>query len=711
MVFRPGRSALMASVSLLALLPAAYAQEARTPSAQDEITISAERTPSTVYNSPGTVTVINRDDLERQQVQNARDAVRYEPGIASGNIPTRAGGGGYTIRGIGDNRVRMEIDGVRVPDYPSSSSRGYNRDIIDYESLKRVEIIRGPASALYGSDAIGGVVSFVTKDPSDYLREVGRDWYAGLRTSFNSVDRSFGQTITGATRRGPFEFLIEYTRRDGSELEINSATRRANPQYYQSNNLLAKLIYETPDSGRWRLTGEAFVRRQSTEMLSSLTSTINRDWAYDSNQRFRVSLDWTQQLGWAIADEVKAMIYTTQFNRRELEVQIRSNSTLERDIYQGYRQQIIGADLQFSARRQFLGLDHHLVYGFNADATWTTRPYNTTQEVIATGLTTTLAGYPSKYFPDTRTITGAFYIQDTIQYGALRVIPAVRFDVYNMVPFPDQVYWNNGTAVPVSTQTAFAVSPKLGVTYDLNENLRVFAQFARGFRAPPYDSSNFAFVNTAQFYQILPNPNLRPETSTGFEGGLRGRFADGSSFQVSAFYNTYTDFIDSVTVAPQGGLLTFQYQNLPSVRIWGFEGRGEWRITPEWSLTGAIAYANGTDTITGKPIDSVDPLTGTAGVRYSSANGWSLETRLRAAASKTRVSDDTYLKPGGWATVDMLGRYEISRNLTVTAQVLNILNARYFNSRDVVGLAANSSILELYRAPGRSVSVTVSAKF
>ncbi|WP_164173795.1 TonB-dependent receptor plug domain-containing protein, partial [Stenotrophomonas maltophilia] len=78
-----------------------------------------------------------------------------------------------------DNRVRVEVDGVRVPDYPQTNAGAglYNRDQIDYDSLKRVEIIRGPASALYGSDAIGGVVTFVTKDPADYLREVGRDWY------------------------------------------------------------------------------------------------------------------------------------------------------------------------------------------------------------------------------------------------------------------------------------------------------------------------------------------------------------------------------------------------------------------------------------------------------------------------------------------------------------------------------------------------------
>ncbi|MFT3952928.1 MAG: TonB-dependent receptor plug domain-containing protein [Piscinibacter sp.] len=130
---------------------------------------------------------------------------RTEPGISVSNSPTPSGAGNFFIRGIGDNRVRLEIDGVRVPDYPGSNVGAglYTRDFVDYDSLKRVEIIRGPASALYGSDAIGGVVSFVTKDPGDYLREVGRDWYAGTKLSFNGIDRSFSETFTGAAAAAP----------------------------------------------------------------------------------------------------------------------------------------------------------------------------------------------------------------------------------------------------------------------------------------------------------------------------------------------------------------------------------------------------------------------------------------------------------------------------------------------------------------------------
>jgi hemoglobin/transferrin/lactoferrin receptor protein len=136
-----------------------------------------------------------------------------------------------------------------------------------------------------------------------------------------------------------------------------------------------------------------------------------------------------------------------------------------------------------------------------------------------------------------------------------------------------------------------------------------------------------------------------------------------------------------------------------------------WRMTPEWTLHGAIAYANGTDQTTGAPIDSVDPLTGVAGIRYNSPQNWTLEARMKAAAAKTRVSAANIVQPSAYAVFDILGGYEINKNLTVRAGVFNIFNARYFNAIDVAGLTTTNANLELFRAPGRSVSVSMSAKF
>ena len=198
------KSLLLQSVSLAALAGGtALAQETpRAPvTALDAVTVTATRNENTVGNVPATVTVIDSKEIDERNVNNIRDLIRYEPGVSVGNSPARAGTGSYVIRGIGENRVLITVDGVRVPDFPANSQPGtYNRDYVDLENVKRVEIVRGPASSLYGSDAIGGVVAYITKDPEDYLSVFNKDWYVGFKTGFSSADTSFSETATLAAR-------------------------------------------------------------------------------------------------------------------------------------------------------------------------------------------------------------------------------------------------------------------------------------------------------------------------------------------------------------------------------------------------------------------------------------------------------------------------------------------------------------------------------
>ena len=232
-----------------------------------------------------------------------------------------------------------------------------------------------------------------------------------------------------------------------------------------------------------------------------------------------------------------------------------------------------------------------------------------------------------------------------------------------------------------------------------------------GFRAPPYDSANFAYSNPAFGYQILPNAALRPETSDGFEAGVRAGFADGSSARVTAFYNRYHDFIDTQVVGTSGGLTQYQYVNLSNAVIWGAEAKGEWRLHPQWTVNGALAYAVGENLQTHAPIDGVDPLTGVLGVVWRPDESWTLEGRMRAAAGKTRVSDDTIFRPGGWTTFDTLATWETKPRMTISAGIFNVFDRSYFNAQDVVGILKTDSLLESYRSTGRTFAVSATLRF
>lgn len=730
-----GARALLVGVSTSTLIVAtgSLARAQGAPNAQqgvvslDAIVISADKVEGTVYDSPSVVSVKTDKEIDRQNINTPHELVRDEPAISIGNQPARTGGTNYVIRGIGDNRVRLEIDGVKVPDFPVTNlgAGTYTRDFIDFDSLKRVEIIRGPASALYGSDAIGGVVSFVTKDPSDYLTLVGKDWFVSNKTGFDTQNRSVYDTATAAGRVGPWESMVLYTHRMGHENKINSY-REPNPQDAVSDNVLTKLVH-TSDWGQVKLTGEFLKKSVLTDLNSEEIVTPSAgtgdpgsrmffSQGKDTTERKRVSLDWNAPASSWFTDEILTKLYYTNLFREELTDQFRASSatalsaTQLRTTDSDFLQDIYGAEIRATARRELLGWQHILTYGVTGDITETSRPRDRSQITLATGaVTKTVAGetFPNKNFPDTRTEQTAFYVQDIAQYGALRVIPAVRFDHYHLTPLPDADFArSNLTGTSVNEQTANAVSPKLGATYGLTEHYRLFAQYSRGFRAPPYDNANFGFRNTAFFYEILPNGNLKPETSDGFEGGLRGRFDNGSSFQVTAFYNKYKDFIETVTLKspPPPTLTQFKYQNLSRVAIWGFEGRAEWWFLPEWALFGNFAYAHGTNEETGAPIDSVDPFTAVAGVRYRH-NGWTGDLRARTVATKDRVSAPGIFVVPQHTTVDALLSYEVMPRFTINAGVYNIFDLAYFNPQDVAGLTATNPNLELFKAPGRTFAM------
>lgn len=703
----------------------------------DEVVISSEKSEgTTVYDSPGTVTVRTEREIDRQIINSPRDLVRDEPGVSIGSQPTRTGSTNYVIRGIGDNRVRVEIDGVKVPDFPVTNlgAGTYTRDFVDFDSLKRVEIIRGPASALYGSDAIGGVVAFVTKDPADYLNMVGKNWYLSEKAGIDTADRSFVTTSTGAARYGSWDSMVLYTHRQGHELTPNTSLL-ANQQDYLTDNALTKFIYNSLDFGTFKFTGEYLRKRVNTAIDTDevITSAANSPPAgarvfssdgVDTTSRFRASLDWRYPANFWMADIIDTKIYWTKVDRQELTDQYRASSATATAATQlrhsdfNFNQSILGTEVQFSGKREWLGWNHNFTYGLAADLTSTERPRNRYQTTLSTGVSTySVAGetYPNKNFPDTITTNAGFYVQDIMQYGALRIIPAVRYDYYHLEPYQDADFMrSNLTGVTVSEQTETAISPKLGLTYDLSQNYRLFGQYAHGFRAPPYDNANFGFRNAAFGYEILPNGNLKPETSNGFEGGLRGRFNDGSSFQVSGFYNLYKDFIETVTVneaaTSPSGLIQFQYQNLSNVTIYGFEGKGEYRFHPLWSLFGSFAYAYGTNNDTGAPIDSVDPFTAVTGLRYRD-KGWTIEGRTRWVAAKDRVSAPTVVTVAAHATADLLVSYEVMPRFTVNAGIFNLFDASYYDPQSVAALSSTTPNIELYKAPGRTLAMNATVRW
>lgn len=315
---------LLSSAAAVAVLSAgqANAQPYAPETELEEVTVTATRTAQAVDEVPATVSVITEEEIDDNLVTDIRDLVRWEPGVEVPTSPARFGaalGGtgrdgnaGFNIRGLEGNRVLIQTDGVRVPDAysfgPSMFGRG---DFVDMDMLSSVEILRGPASALYGSDGVAGAVTFVTRDPVDFLSR-GRDLGVRARVAFSSASDLWSEGLIVAGRTGRFSALVSYTRRDGHEQEtqgtndvLGSLRDTANPQDVVSNAWMARGVFDLNDQSRFRLTWDHLDREVTSDILSGQTVSVPQVLGTDTTNRDRVSLDWILENGGGFIEDAR----------------------------------------------------------------------------------------------------------------------------------------------------------------------------------------------------------------------------------------------------------------------------------------------------------------------------------------------------------------------------------------------------------------------
>ncbi len=710
-----------------------------------QVTVTGTRTERTLADSPASITVIDRERLRRELIQNIQDLVRYEPGV-SVRRNVRYGLQDFNIRGLDANRVLIQVDGIRQPEQFSFGPFNIGRDTFELETLKTVEIIRGPASTLYGSDALGGVVTYTTLDPVDLLGE--RDSHVGLSSQYDSKNQGFVNTLSLAGRQGNLEALLIYTRRDAREPDIKADPSFKDRQTVEGDNVLAKLVYRFSPLESLTLTGEYFSSRTTTTFSRrNLDPAVSLFRETIDTERSRLSLEYRYANPENPAFELATVqIYYQPARTREPSVEERTLTVqgrpvpVRRDTFNELVSNILGASLQAQSRFQTGDLSHRLVYGMEISTTRNERPRNRFQTNLQTGAVTQNIPpdtFPTKDFPDSDTVRFGLYVQDEIDFGGgnLTLIPGIRYDTYNLTPSPDEAFLKSGSEA--ASLFADAVSPKLGLVWRINPNLTFTAQYNTGFRAPQYNEINSGFTNLVSpffRYRTLSNPNLRPETSQGFEVGLRGIYPQ-ASFSLAAYYNTYNDFIEAFREvgsepSPPGSpppppVILFQSQNVSRARIYGVEATGQYFFSPDltgWSLNGSFAWAVGDNLTENKPLLSIEPLTAVLGLHYDDPSqvwGARLVATLVAdprdpqrevVRPNPNAPPQIPFVPSGYTVVDLLGYYNLDDNWQLNFGVFNLFDERYFLYSETRTLFVGPEV-ERRAQPGRHVALSFSSRF
>ncbi len=648
----PIRRRVRLALAALFAVPAGAAAQVTAAADQQlpPVSVSATRTERPVEDVPGTVTVIDEKTIERNVMKDISDLVRYEPGVSVSNNVGRFGRNSFNIRGIGGNRVLMQVDGIRVPDaFSFGSFSSSSRDVVDIDALKAVEILRGPGSSLYGSDAIAGVVSYITKDPGDYMALTDKPIFASIKGGYASADDSWLSTTTLAAGRGPVQGMVLYTYRAGSETDNKGTVGGAgpsrtepNPQSYRDGNFLGKLVFVLNPENRFRLTAERLENRTATNVLTlnSQTPRTTGLAGNDDEKRERVSFDHEyKNAGGRLFQLARWQIYYQESHAAQSTFETRANTTaacsgvtvgtntcvFDRGF--DFRQRIYGLNAQLEKLFETGPWSHHLIYGFDYSKMHTSQVRDALRTNVTTGVSTRSVppdNFPARDFPVSDTTLAGVFIQDELKFGPWSVIPGLRYDYYKLEPLPDFLFTKDNPGITPVEKKEEAWSPKVGVLYRLGPQYTLFGQYAHGFRAPPYNDVNIGFTNLQFGYTAIPNSELKPERSRGVEAGLRGRFA-ASNFSVAAFYNRYRDFISSLTALNCPGdprcstvvPITFQSINLTNVRIYGFEARGEAALGNGFGVIGSFAYAKGEDTDRDQPVNSIEPIKLVTGITYN----------------------------------------------------------------------------------------------
>lgn len=586
---------------------------------------SAVRDSRSILDTPVSGSVRVRDQLESKQANDFEELIGDIPGVSIDGGP-RSFSQEPNIRGFRDEQIVLRVDGGRFNF--GQAHRG--RFFIDPDLVQKVEVVRGGGSTLFGSGALGGVLSLETVDAVDLLSP-GDTFGGQVRLGYSSNGEIGKGSVTLYGDTGVFDYLAFLgTRQFGADLESGNGNAIRNSQLDLVNGLLKFGIEPTEDQ-RFEFTFSQYEDEGTTPPNSSSASGGDTDVDRDAEvTTFR--LGYTYAPNGSDAVDLNVLVYGNLTEITEDRISDARADTTEYDTW--------GIDI--SNRSRFdIGVPVSLVYGI---------------EAFTDEQTGTRNGAARTQFPDAKAETIGIFAEATWELSpSFDLITGLRYDSYERDP---------DSAGLAAVDENFS-SPRIGFSFRPNENWQVYGNVARAFRAPSLselynDGVHFAArgfdLAPGQSFsgvnRFVPNPTLEPEESTQIELGARFRqqnvFRPGDrlSFDVNAYHADVENYIDQVvtfidfsTGTPGPGGVVFDGTTTTSnvdAELYGLEAELDYDAGL-WFAGAGLSIARGDGEA--EPLGSIpqDRLTFTAGWRPNS--DWEVGLRGTFAASQDRVPE------------------------------------------------------------------------
>ena len=679
-----------------------------------KITVTGTRSPKAVDTFPGSIEVLDKDDLFIKSGSSIKELTDDIPGVTVRN--TKRNGtvgpsstGNVNIRGLDFQRILFLVDGIRLPEpYRFGSYYTFDQgNYVDFNTLSSVEILKGPASALYGADALGGLVSYRTLKPSDLLSK-DKNTAFEIPLNYDSSNGGLSQSIKFANKLSDKDSVaIVFTNETSSEMNVKADSKFKDDESNQLTNYLISYTRDFDDYTQGSITYENLTRNSeattSEANLAAMRGTYFSLVTDDESRRDRLSFEYKYDN--PDNDKFFKLFRTKLYNQYARNndkftrdsISFGSRATNNHDYY--FKNEAVGGDIEF----QSLINDNKFTYGIELSEVDTSRLRTTVNETR--GSTSIV-----KDTPDTKITRFGVYVQDEVSYGKFDFIAGLRYDKYDLDAKGDE-YVSEDVANDVN---ADEFTPKIAATYNFTDKYSGYAQYSKGFRAPAYYEVNANFTNARANYKTISNPDLKPETSDSYEVGLRGRYPN-FDYNIAAFYNKYSNFISQFQTIAFQPMLTFQTLNVEDAQISGYEFdlnvyKNEDR--KGFSVFTKMAYAKGDNLTDDTPLDTVNPFEAKYGIRYlSSNNKW--ETKLtNTYVAKARVASDiTTFVPDAYTVSDLELVFRPKETFELTAGIYNLFDKAYYNYQDVKGQAKDVSNITRYTQPELNVKLGATIRF
>jgi hemoglobin/transferrin/lactoferrin receptor protein len=655
-----------------------------------EVTVTATRSLVDVFRTPYQAEVVSFEEFTQQKnAPSFVDALNEIPGVMLQK--TSSGQGSPFIRGFTGCQTLLLIDGVRYNNSAFRSGPNEYWRTIDPLSLSRIEVVKGPFSALYGSDAVGGTVNAITKTPSwgdgEHVWQ-GLDWAGGAYYRGATAERSnIGHVELEAAYKDKVAFLFTGSYKDFDDLVAGGSAGVQPNTGFGELGADGKIVYRIADGHQLMFLGQHY--RQQAVPRTEQTVYAQPFHGSGVGSEFRRDTDENRWLGYAEyhGTDVAPILSDVRINvsyQNRAETRDRKTSNRRQDM-SGFDVDTYGAFAQFQTKTHCgtlsYGVDYYhdsvqsFRYDFNADG-------SPRSHAIQGPL-----GDDARY-----DLFGAFVQNDVwLLNDRLNIVGGVRFSYAkadaNKVQDPV-----DGSAFSMKDSWKSVVgNARVLYVFDQERHWNVFGGASQAFRAPTlFDLT--AFDATGQFE--TPSPGLQPEEYLQFEAGVKGKY-DFLTFTGSYFY---TIISDQITPSPTGAII----DNSPEVVksntgngwLQGTEARVDYTFFKRWTPWAAFTWQEGevdqpvapSGDIYRLPISRLMPLQGHLGLKYKpEADTWWVEAVGTFVEKQDRMSlkdrlDTRRIPPDGtpgYALLTIRGGAELRKNLVLSGGVENVTNANY----------------------------------